>query len=359
MKSAGIKSEPLVAIIVSNYNGASNLYKGKSILFRCLKSLELTSYRNYKVIITDAHSTDKSREVASKFKDVEFIEVGHKAAFSENNNFAIKYAKKKYNPDYYLLLNNDIIITDRYWLKKLINTAKEYKAGIVGCQLLYPNGNIQHAGMLIGYYGGRNRGRGEKYIGQYNKIEEVPGVTFALALISKQVIEKVGLLDENFHMGFEDVDYCISARQNGFKIIYNGKIKAIHLEGFSSTNSGSQAVRFESFYEGQKNFIYLMHKHKEIFGFRNKIAGLFIYFLEAIISIEGRDRPRSFLSIRFKDNKWKRLVLSFKAILSAKNCTKARKMHNSVIAVIVSYNLNISIKEILNAYKIYKSLRLR
>ena len=325
MKSAEIKSEPLVAIIVSNYNGASNLYNGKSILFRCLKSLELTSYKNYKVIITDAHSTDKSRELTSEFNGAEFVDIGYRANFSENNNFAIRYAKKKYNPDYYLLLNNDIIITDRYWLKKLVDSAKRYKAGMVGCQLLYPNGNIQHAGMLIDYYGGRNRGRGEKYRGQYNKIEEVPGVTFALVLISKKVIEKVGLLDENFNMGFEDVDYCIRARQNGFKIIYNGKIKATHLEGFSSTNSSSEAIRFENFYKGQRNFIYLMHKHKEIFGLQNKIAGLFIYFLAAIISIEGWDRPRSFLSIRFKDNKWKRVVLSFKAILSAKKLYRGEK----------------------------------
>jgi len=325
LKRAGIKSEPLVAIIVSNYNGASNLYKGKSILFRCLKSLELTSYKNYKVIITDAHSTDKSRELTSKFNGAKFVDIGYRANFSEGNNFAIRYAKKKYNPDYYLLLNNDIIITDRYWLKKLVDSAKRYKAGMVGCQLLYPNGNIQHAGMLMGYYGGRNRGRGEKYIGQYDKIEEVPGVTFALVLISKKVIERVGFLDENFNMGFEDVDYCIRARQNGFKIIYNGKIKATHLEGFSSTNSSSEAIRFESFYKGQKNFIYLMHKHKEIFGLKNKIAGLFIYFLAAIISIEGWDRPRSFLSIRFKDNKWKRVVLSFKAILSAKKLYRGEK----------------------------------
>ena len=322
MKRAGIKSEPLVAIIVSNYNGASNLYKGKSILFRCLKSLELTSYKNYKVIITDAHSTDKSRELTSKFNGAKFVDIGYRANFSEGNNFAIRYAKKKYNPDYYLLLNNDIIITDRYWLKKLVDSAKRYKAGMVGCQLLYPNGNIQHAGMLMGYYGGRNRGRGEKYIGQYDKIEEVPGVTFALVLISKKVIERVGFLDENFNMGFEDVDYCIRARQNGFKIIYNGKIKATHLEGFSSTNSSSEAIRFESFYKGQKNFIYLMHKHKEIFGFRNKIAGLFLYFLGAIITIEGPDRKRSIVNIRLKSHFWRRLTLSFKAIFDVRSLLK-------------------------------------
>jgi len=322
LKSAEIKSEPLVAIIVSNYNGASNLYKGKSILLRCLKSLELTSYKNYKIIITDAHSTDKSRELTSKFNGAEFVDIGYRANFSESNNFAIRYAKKKYNPDYYLLLNNDIIITDRYWLKKLVDSAKRYKAGMVGCQLLYPNGNIQHAGMLIGYYGGRNRGRGEKYRGQYDKIEEVPGVTFALVLISKKVIEKVGFLDENFHMGFEDVDYCIRARQSGFKIIYNGKIKATHLEGFSSTNSSSEAIRFESFYKGQKNFIYLMHKHKEIFGLKNKIAGLFLYFLGAIITIEGPDRKRSIVNIRLKNHFWRRLMFSFKAIFDVRSLLK-------------------------------------
>ena len=311
-----MKLEPFIVIIISNYNGASNLYKGKSILFQCLRSLKLTLYKNYKIVVTDAHSTDKSKELVSKFKGVDFIDVGHKAAFSENNNFAIKYVKKKYNPDYFLLLNNDVIITDKYWLKKLVNTAVEYKAGIVGCQLLSPNGNIQHAGMLIGYYGGRNRGRGEPYKGQYDKIEDVPGVTFAVTLIAQKVIDKVGLLDENFHMGFEDTDYCIRTHQRGFRIIYNGNVKCIHLESFSSK---LQAVRFESFYEGQKNFIYFMNKHKEIFGLKNKIAGLFIYFLGAVITIEGPDGKRSILNIRLKSHFWRRLALSFKAILDIRS----------------------------------------
>jgi len=314
LKSAGIKSEPLVVIIISNYNGASTLYKGKSILFRCLKSLELTSYKNYKVIITDAHSTDKSKELASKFGNVEFVDIGHRATLSENNNFVIKYAKITYNPDYYLLLNNDIIITDGYWLKKLVNTAEEYKAGLVGCQLLYPDGNIQHAGMLINYYGGRNIGRGEHYLGQYDKIEKLPGVTFAVALISKKVIKKIGLLDENFYMGFEDVDYCMRANQKGFKIIYNGNIKLIHLEGFSSTNSYKQNERYNSFYRNQKNYIYFILKHKEFFNFRRRFLALLTYFLIPIISIEGKDRKRAIINIKFKNHKLRNIYLSFKAL---------------------------------------------
>jgi len=308
-----MKSKPLVVVIVANYNGASILYNNKSILFQCLESLRKTTYKNYKVIVTDAHSSDNSKEVVSKFKGVEFIDVGHRAAFSENNNFAIKYAKAKYNPNYYLLLNNDVIITDKNWLEKLVETAEKYKAGIVGCQLLYPNGNIQHAGMLIGYYGGRNKGRGEQYAGQYDKIEEIDGVTFAVALINKKVIEKVGLLDENFVNGYEDTDYCIRTKKAGFKIIYNGEVKLLHLEGFSVT----KVLKIESFYYYQRNFIYFMKKHPELFNLKNKILGFLVYFFASIFSIEGENRKRSILSIRLKDKPIERLKLSIKAFIDA------------------------------------------
>jgi len=308
-----MKSKPFVVIIVSNYNGASILYKGKSILFRCLESLRKTTYNNYKVIVTDAHSPDKSKELVPKFKEIEFIDVGHKAAFSENNNFAIKYAKAKYNPDYYLLLNNDVIITDKNWLEKLVNTAEKYKAGIVGCQLLYPNGNIQHAGMLIGYYGGRNRGRGERYTGQYNKIEEMNSVTFAVVLINREVIEKIGLLDENFINSYEDVDYCIRAKEANFKIIYSGKVKLLHLESFTTR----KFPKIESFYYYQRNFIYFMKKHPKIFNLKNKILGFLVYFFASIFSIEGENRKRSIFSIRLKDKPIERLKLSIKAFKDA------------------------------------------
>jgi GT2 family glycosyltransferase len=309
--------EPNVVIILSNYNGASNFYNGKGILYWCLSSLRNTKYSNYKVIIADAHSTDNSRQLAKEFK-VEFIDLGHKGAFSEVNNFGIKYANKKYAPDYFLLLNNDVIVSDPYWLSKLVETAEAYKAGIVGCQLLYPNNRIQHAGMLIDYYGGRNRGRGELYKGQYDKKEEMPGVTFAVVLISKKVIQKIGLLDENFHMGYEDTDYCIRARQAGFKIIYDGFVKLIHLEGFSSTNAKLEKIREESFYNYQKNFWYFVHKHRNLEYFKgiNYLKALAVYFLSAILTIEGPERERRLKNIRLKDKVLKRILLSFKAIIN-------------------------------------------
>jgi GT2 family glycosyltransferase len=178
---------------------------------------------------------------------------------------------------------------------------------------LYPNGNIQHAGMLIGYYGGRNRGRGEQYAGQYDKIEEMDGVTFAVALINKKVIEKVGLLDENFVNGYEDTDYCIRTKKAGFKIIYNGEVKLLHLEGFSVT----KVLKIESFYYYQRNFIYFMKKHPELFNLKNKILGFLVYFFASIFSIEGENRKRSIFSIRLKDKSIERLKLSIKAFKDA------------------------------------------
>ena len=115
-----------VAIIISNYNGLSYKYKGKSIIFLVLNSLiKNTSYKNYKVIVADDYSTDNSiAYIKSKFPSVRIVKNSENGGFSKNNNNAIKYAIKKYDPDYFLLLNNDIIITQKDWLSEMVEAAE-------------------------------------------------------------------------------------------------------------------------------------------------------------------------------------------------------------------------------------------
>ncbi len=317
-----MKKNLIVSIIVSNYNGASYFYNDHNLLWNVFSSLNETMYPNYKILLADDSSTDNSIDYTKRnFPGIKIIKNKKNGGFAKNNNNAIKYALKKYKPDYILLLNNDIIIEDSKWLNKLLEIAEaDSKIGVVGCKLVYPNGRIQHAGMEISYYGGRNMGRGQKDYGQFDYVKEVEGITFGIALINKKVIERIGLLDENFFMGYEDIDYNIRAKKANFKIYYTGNIKVIHLEGFSSTNSKFKKVRLKSFTNYYVNFWYFLLKYKSMRQFSgiNRLKAIFVFFLGFVFTIEGPTRERKLINIRLQKNKVNKLLLSIKVIREAK-----------------------------------------
>ena len=302
-----------VIIIISNYNGATNKYKNKPLLYWPLNSLKKTKYKNYKIILADDCSTDNSiKYVKNNFPYVEIVKNKENGGYSKNNNNAIRYCLRKYKPDYILLLNNDIIITEKDWLGKLVKVAESNNnIGLVGCKLVYPNNRIQHAGIKIKTDLPYNIGRSDKDKGQYNFIKNVEGVTFACVLILKKVINRIGLLDENFVMGSEDIDYNIRAKKAGFNILYNGNVKLIHLEGYTSTNSKNKKLEEKQFYNEQRNRVYFIYKYYK--GLQ-KIKSLLLIILISFISIEGQNRKRSLFSIKLKDKIFKRFKLSLNAI---------------------------------------------
>ena len=317
-----MKNTQFVAVVIPNYNAASTLYKGKPIIQLCLESLRKTDYENYKVLIIDNSSTDNSEQIVRKFKEVEFVRFrsrGEGGGIPKTNNYGYKYALKKYNPDYIMMYNTDMLVKDRKWIKKLVNFAEVHKdAGLVGCKLLYPTGRIQHAGMIIDSMP-RNRGRGEPDIGQYDTIEEVDGVTAALWLIRKEVINKVGFFDERFYSGFDDTDYCMRVRKAGYRIFYYGKASIVHFEGFTSANSADPKVRDRSFYNYQLSYAYYAFKNFGILG-RTKILAL--EFARAFISAEDKDRKRGIAGIRFRDRIPWRIYVTMKAIIRSYNMYK-------------------------------------
>ncbi len=255
-----------VAIIVSNYNGVGALYKNKSILDWVFSTLKLTTYKNFEVIMADDKSTDNSVDyVKRKYPWVDIVTMKENGLFAKNNNNGMRHAIKKYDPDFVLLLNNDIIIRDKDWLTKLVEDAENMNAGITGSLLTYPSGKIQHAGVEKLIFPD-DRARHKDVTSEYTKIEYINAVVFALAMISRKVINKIGLLDENFMHGLEDTDYCVRAEDAGFKILYDGRVRITHLEGYTSNKlkpvvapKGKYTDRF--FYYRLKNIIYYHRKH--------------------------------------------------------------------------------------------------
>lgn len=224
-----MKKQPSVAVIIATWNYPE--------IDRCLISLRKEQKRcgNLKVVVVDnASINNEGRRIGKKFPWMHLIQNKENYGFAKGNNIGIKYALKKFNPDYIFLLNNDTEIKSNA-IKNMIEFAESRKdIGIVGCKLLYPNKLIQHAGGWIKPFGMGHYGNREEDKGQYDKIKEVDYVTGAAFLIKREIIEKIGLLDEGFSPYFrEEVDFCFRAKKLGYKIIYYPKSKIIHYTSMS------------------------------------------------------------------------------------------------------------------------------
>jgi hypothetical protein len=130
------------------------------------------------------------------------------------------------------MLNNDTLVTSG-WLNALIEAVeKDDNLAIVGAKLLYPDDSVQHAGVVFNqkgkvYHLYRYFHRDHPAV---NKTREFQVVTAACLLIRTAVFLQVGLFDENFRNGFEDVDLCLRVRQQGYRILYNPDCVVYHLE---------------------------------------------------------------------------------------------------------------------------------
>lgn len=306
-------------IILLNYNGLSIKYKNKPILKSCLRYLNQSKYTRTKILTIDNGSNDDS---------VKFLRSNHLETiiikknipnFSKVVNIGISEAVRKYPSKYLVLLSNDVFLIQKGWLSKVTKLAKYHnKAGIFGCKLLYPNKKIQHAGLWIGS-ASYNRGRAENDMGQYNEIEKVPGVTFALVLIKTKLIKKIGLLDENFQMGYEDADYCLRARTNNFEVLYIGKIKAIHLEGYTTKLIKNSNNISNYFYKSQTNSSYFAFKNlKGISLFKSII----LILISSLLSIESENRTRNITNLRIKKNLKDNIYHTFKGLIIGYNLAK-------------------------------------
>jgi len=241
---------PFCSIIVLNYNG-------EKVIAKCIETLMFLDYpqKNYEIIIVDNNSTDKSKNIINKFvknfKYIKKIYLNANYGFSKGNNVGIKAAKGRY----IALLNNDAFV-EKNWLKAQLQVFKENEMVFATTSKIYilrslNNSDkfkkqfIQNAGSLVfqdGY--GRDIGSIVDYEHsqlyevdkqQYDEIREVYSICGAGCMIRKDLLEKLGYLDESFFFYYEDTDLSERARFCGYKLKYVPKAITYHLHSFSST----------------------------------------------------------------------------------------------------------------------------
>jgi len=236
-----LEKQKSVAIIIVNWNQ-------RNTLATCLSSLKnKTEYSNYQVIVVDNHSLDDSvKLVKQTFPWADLIALDKNYGFSIGNNKGIAYALKKYDSQYFLLLNNDTELIQSDWLRRMVAVAEsEDNLGIVGCKLIYPDGKTQYIGTnfsakKLAWINPSS----ERTLPEEFDVDSVLGACF---LIKRAVIDKIGFFDAAFSPFInEESDFCARAKKVGYRTRMILGVKVIHFLNKSLNKINSPYVDFIS-----------------------------------------------------------------------------------------------------------------
>lgn len=238
---ADITGEPKISIILPFKDQAE-------LLDKCLCSvLDKTQWQNLEIIAINNNSeqpqtTKLITSWQQKTNTIRFVDYNDAFNYSKISNFGVNQA----NGEYLVLLNSDIEITSSNWLETLLGFAQQNNVGAVGCRLWYPDGKIQHAGIVIGIDNGAGhpyKGFPKSSRGYFQRLQidhNVSAVTGALMMVSREKFLAVGGLDEiDFAVAYNDVDFCLKLLKSGYNNVLASQCTAIHFE--SSTRGTDQS----------------------------------------------------------------------------------------------------------------------
>ncbi len=237
------------------------VWNGMSSLPGCLGSVAALQGEEIEIIAIDNGSQDGSGAyIAATFPQVKLICNEQNLGFGAACNQGMALAAG----DLLVLLNQDTQLAPD-WLVEIHKAAATPGVGIVGCKIYYEDGvTLQHAGAWVEWPLGivHHYGVGEVDTGQWNTLGPVEIVTFAAVAIHRQVVERVGLFDLGFGLGYyEDVDYCVRAREASFEILYTPRATLRHQE--SSSLGKSERIQ----YLYQQGRLRLLLKHLSLAQF--------------------------------------------------------------------------------------------
>jgi GT2 family glycosyltransferase/antitoxin (DNA-binding transcriptional repressor) of toxin-antitoxin stability system len=195
----------------------------------------------YEIILLDNWSTSGEAErfcaAQANLENTKVIRIAEPFNYSRINNIGARAAEG----EFLLLMNNDVFVGDEGWLARLVDEAlADERVGAVGAKLLYPNGTVQHAGVVLGVGGVADHafraiaGDAPGYMMHAWTAQEVSAVTGACMLVRKAAFEAVGGLDEaELTIAFNDIDLCVKLREAGWKIMFAPECVAEHRESMS------------------------------------------------------------------------------------------------------------------------------
>jgi GT2 family glycosyltransferase len=221
-----VHSSPTVSILIPTKDRAD-------LLRRCLESVDRkTTYRHFEILIIDNGSTESKSLAYLRSLPHRIIRDDRPFNFSRLNNLGAAHA----TGEFLLLLNNDTEVITPDWLSAMLEHAQRPEVGIVGSKLLYSDGSIQHAGVLLGIGGMAGHSHKHLQSSQYyhqlpNLINDCSAVTGACLMIRSSLYGELGGMDEqNLPVAFGDIDLCLRVRERGYLVVYTPYSMLYHHE---------------------------------------------------------------------------------------------------------------------------------
>lgn len=227
--------EPLVSLLVPTRNGVD-------ILRPCVDAiLERTSYQHFELLILDNESDCPETlaymaEVEERDSRVRVLRWNHPFNYSAINNFGAAQA----HGSIIGLINNDVEPVNEHWLTEMVSQACRSEIGCVGAKLYYPNGMLQHGGVILGL--GDVAGHAHRffprhsdgYTGRLKLVQNLSAITAACLLLRKSVFDNVGGLNEkDLRIAYNDVDLCLKVREAGYRNLWSPFAELYHHESIS------------------------------------------------------------------------------------------------------------------------------
>ncbi len=246
---------PLVSIIIPTRDQVE-------ILKKCVESIrQNTEYENWEMLIVDNQSVESETHIyLDQIQDDPRIKVIHYEKtfnYSALNNFAVQYAQG----EVLALLNNDVEVISKGWLTEMVSHAIRLEIGAVGAKLLYSNGTVQHAGVILGLGGVAGhahrylKGDEHGYCHRAVVTQNLSAVTGACMVVRKSCYREVGGLNESdLAVAFNDIDFCLKLVTAGYRNVFTPFALLYHHESISrgADDTPEKHARFTHEFEYMK-----------------------------------------------------------------------------------------------------------
>ena len=292
----------LISIIILNYNA------GKFLL-ECVESIYKSENKNFEVILVDNASNDKTfRECKEKFSDITLIENEKNLGYCEGNNVGIRRAKG----EFVVVLNPDTVVKPD-WLNALIHAYESNGDGIYQPKILASTDHnmLLSSGQITQLFGfGYSRGKGEKDMNEFNKLEKISYASGTCLFTSKKILEKLNLFDSFLFAYHDDLDLCWRGALLGINSFYVPQSIVFHpIEGYS--------------FKWSKFKFYLMERNRQYCILTHFSKSTYFKMLPALILVD--------LAVSLFYMKKGMLIIKLKSSLNIlKNTKKISEKYNQI-----------------------------
>jgi hypothetical protein len=268
-------------VVIVSATGSGDLLRA------CLGSLRaapLTSGRMRVHVVDNASEDDTPDVVAREFPEVRLHRLDRNYGFAKANNHVLRTAGARHQ----LLLNPDTEVYAGVLDHMVAVMDRDPRIGVAGCRLVRRDGTFDHAAKrsfptpvgALAHFTGLNRvAPVNRRLAQYlapevdeHGVGEVDAVNGAFMLIRHEALRDVGLLDEWYWMGQDDLDWCLRCKRAGWTVWYDGTVTALHVKGATSKRRGHRGLAVNvAFHRSMGHF------YRKFHGGRRPLVDLAVY----------------------------------------------------------------------------------